>query len=81
MMPTENDLFNSDDLLASAIRELLQNSHVINSNITVSAYHCDVTLEGKVESQEEKDAATSMANLIQGVGIIHNNIIVMGRMN
>ena len=81
MMPTENDLLNSDELLVNAINELLQNSHVIKSKIYVSSYHCDITLEGTVETEEEKDAVTSMVNLVQGVGIIHNNIVVTGRMN
>lgn len=81
MMPVENDFQNSDELLESAINELLENSRVINGQVMVSVYHCDVTLEGSVETQEEKEAATSMANLVQGVGIIHNNIFVTGRMN
>lgn len=80
MMPTEH-LYNSDDLLEKAIYELFHNSHVINSEVTVKSYKCDVTLEGTVETEEEKNAATTLSALVQGVESIHNNLIVTGRIN
>lgn len=76
MIPLESNLYNSDELLENAIIELLQNSHVINSEVTVTANNGDITLEGTVETQEEKDAASSVVTLVQGVSAIHNDIVV-----
>lgn len=67
----------SDEELENVIKELFKNSHQINAeDITVRAYHCDVTLSGTVKTEEEKDAASSMVLLIHGIGLVHNDLIV-----
>ena len=81
VMPTENDSNNqwkNDQELENVVKELLKNSHRVNArDITVTVDNCNVTLSGTVRTQEERDYATSIVKLVNGVGDVYSNIIVM----
>jgi osmotically-inducible protein OsmY len=67
----------SDEELEKVIKELLHHSHRMDaSDITVSVNNFNVTLSGSVKSQDERDYAVSIAHLVQGVGVVENNLIV-----
>ena len=63
--------------LESAIRELFSNSIRLDAaDISVSVFADCVTLSGTVKSQRERDLATELVKLIDGVREINNEIIV-----
>lgn len=67
----------SDYELERVVKELLQNSNQLDAaDITITARNADIVLSGTVKSDEEKNAAGSLAQLIHGVGIIKNDLIV-----
>lgn len=67
----------SDDELERVIKELLHNSNRMDaSDITVIVDKCNVVLSGSVKSQEERDYAVAITQLVHGVGEVENNLIV-----
>lgn len=67
----------SDIDLERSVKELLHNSNKLDSrDITVTVDNCNVTLSGTVKTQEERDYATSVVKLINGVGDVHSDLIV-----
>lgn len=67
----------SDEELEDVVKELIHNSHRLDgSDITVTVDHADVKLSGTVRTEEEKIAAGSLVQLIHGIGLIKNELIV-----
>lgn len=67
----------SDYELEQVVKELLHNSKQLDSrDITVTAHNADIVLSGTVKSDDEKNAAGALAQLIHGVGLIRNDLIV-----
>lgn len=67
----------SDNVIEHVVRELIHNSRRLDGkDISVNVCHSVVTLGGMVRSENEKYTATSLVNLIQGVGFIKNEITV-----
>lgn len=67
----------SDDELEAVVKQLLSNSKALDpSDITVSAHNGDITLGGTVKSDHQKNAASSIIQLVHGVGLIKNDIVV-----
>ncbi|HXH76204.1 MAG TPA: BON domain-containing protein [Bacteriovoracaceae bacterium] len=65
----------SDETMEDVIRELIHNSRRLDGDdITVSVHNADVTLSGKVRSEDEKYTAGSLVQLIHGVSYIKNDI-------
>jgi hypothetical protein len=73
---TPGHIYN-DFELESVVKELLKNSRQVQSDdITVTADNTNIVLSGTVKSESEKNAAGSLVQLIHGVGMIKNNLIV-----
>lgn len=73
-----NNQWSNDQELENVVKELLKNSHRLDArDITVTVDNCNVTLSGTVRTQEERDYASSIVKLVNGVGDVHTNIIVM----
>lgn len=67
----------SDDELEIVVKELLHNSHQIDSSdITVSVDKTNVHLSGSVKSQSDRDYAVKIVKLIHGVGNVDSDIVV-----
>ncbi len=67
----------SDFELEKVVKELLKSSKSLDSSdITVTAHNGNITLSGTVKSDQGKNAASSVIQLIHGVGLIKNDIIV-----
>jgi osmotically-inducible protein OsmY len=67
----------SDDEFEKMVKELLNNIKSLDpSDISVTAHNGDITLSGTVKSDQQKNAASSIIQLIHGVGLIKNDIIV-----
>lgn len=67
----------SDEELENVVKELFHHSTTVDGeDITVRAYNSDVTLSGTVKSEDQKNAAGSLVQLIHGVGLIRNELIV-----
>ncbi len=72
-----NETSPTDEELERVVKEILHNSRRIKGeDISVIVYHGDVTLDGTVRSEHEKFIAASLAQLIHGVGLVKNNLIV-----
>lgn len=67
----------SDETLENVVKEIIHNSkRLADDDITVSVSRADVTLNGTVRTEDEKNTAGALAQLVHGIGIIKNNIIV-----
>lgn len=67
----------SDEELERVVKDLLKNSKQLHGDdISVSSHNSDVTLRGTVQSEVEKNVAGSVVQLIHGVGLIHNELVV-----
>lgn len=67
----------TDGELEMVIRELLHNSHRLDSrDITVGVHQGGVKLSGTVGSQKERDYAVGIVKLIHGVGEVKSELIV-----
>jgi osmotically-inducible protein OsmY len=67
----------SDQEIEDVVKELIHNSRRLDGNdISVAVDHADITLKGSVRTEDEKYIAGSLAQLIHGVGLIRNELIV-----
>lgn len=67
----------TDQDIESVVKELIDNSKKFkNDKIEVHVFHADVTLDGEVMNEDEKYAIGSLVQLIHGVGMIRNRLVV-----
>lgn len=65
----------SDHTLEKVVTELLNTSKTLDaSGVTVIAHNGDITLNGTVKNEQQKNAAGAMTQLVHGVGQIRNNL-------
>jgi hyperosmotically inducible protein len=66
-----------DANISSAIRLKFEDDKLLsNSEINVDTSHRKVTLNGKVDTQEEADRALHLGRSVEGVRTVHSKLIV-----
>ncbi len=66
-----------DASIAAGVRhQLIQNSELAGYPITVDVMRGDVTLEGRVDRSDQRDAAETLARKVDGVESVSNRILV-----
>lgn len=64
----------TDSEIESVIKEIFSKTKLDKQDIKLSVKDSNVTIEGNVSTQHEKEMAEKMAKLAHGVGAIKNNL-------